>query len=85
MMRDWGSRDPAFTALIGRVLDRLATLAGPGLVAVPMQGSGTFAVEAMIGTLVPRTGTLLVLVNGAYGKRIVALAERMGRSVRTLE
>ena len=35
-----------------------------------MQGSGTFAVEAMIGAFVPHCGKLLVLINGAYGKRI---------------
>ena len=36
------------------------------------QGSGTFVVEAMIGTFVPPDGKLLVLVNGAYGKRVRA-------------
>ena len=85
MQVDHGSREPAFVALLQRVLHRLSRLAGPGMVAVPMQGSGTFAVEAMIGTLVPRDGRLLVLVNGAYGRRIVELAERIGRAVDTME
>ena len=84
MLRDWGSRDGAFIALNARVRDRLAELAG-GRAAehatVPVQGSGTFAVEAMIGTLVPRDGKLLVLVNGAYGTRMVRIAEVAGRAV----
>jgi 2-aminoethylphosphonate-pyruvate transaminase len=50
-----------------------------------MQGSGTFAIEAVIGTLVPRDGKLLVLVNGAYGKRMVSIAKVMRRSVVAIE
>ena len=75
MLRDWGSRDRRFIAIDREVRDRLVDLAhGRGThVAVPVQGSGTFAVEAMIGTLVPRDGKVLVLVNGAYGKRIARI------------
>jgi len=85
MERDWGSRDPEFVACISRVCSALAKLVSEeGYVAVPLQGSGTFAVEAMLGTFVPRQGKLLVLVNGAYGHRMVALAQRMGRAVDSL-
>jgi 2-aminoethylphosphonate-pyruvate transaminase len=52
---------------------------------VPIQGSGTFAVEAAIQTLVPRNGRMLVLVNGAYGRRVVEIARRLGRACVTLE
>ena len=53
--------------------DRLvhSLVASGTYVCVPLQGSGTFAVEATIATLVPRDGKLLVLVNGAYGTRMV--------------
>ncbi|MGQ0664120.1 MAG: 2-aminoethylphosphonate--pyruvate transaminase [Pseudomonadota bacterium] len=87
MLRDWGSRDPAFIAMNARVLERLTELAGgKGThVAVPVQGSGTFAVEAMLGTLVPRAGKLLVLVNGAYGKRMAKICRVMGRAFAALE
>jgi 2-aminoethylphosphonate-pyruvate transaminase len=78
---DYGSRDPAFVSLIAEVNQGLADLVGPGFTTVPMQGSGTFAVEAMIGTFVPPSGGLLVCVNGAYGARIEALARRIGRKV----
>lgn len=33
---------------------------------VPLQGSGTYAVEAMLTQFVPRDATCLVLANGAY-------------------
>jgi 2-aminoethylphosphonate-pyruvate transaminase len=87
MLRDWGSRDRDFIALNARIRARLVELAG-GIgshVAVPLQGSGTFVVEAMLATLVPREGRLLVLVNGAYGRRMVEIARRYGRSVVALE
>ncbi len=87
MDRDWGSRDADFVALSERVRRRLLALAhGEGThAAVPLQGAGTFAVEAAIGTLVPRDGKLLVLVNGAYGRRAAEMAARMGRAVVSLE
>jgi 2-aminoethylphosphonate-pyruvate transaminase len=80
MLRDWGSRDPAFIAMNRRVRERLVTLAGGdgSHVCVPMQGSGTFAVEATIGTLVRPDRKLLVLVNGAYGRRMVQMARAIG-------
>lgn len=80
---DHGSRDPTFVALTRRVRDRLTALATPaaGWTTVPLQGSGTFAVEAMIGTFVPRDGGVAVLVNGAYGQRMVQIARVAGRHV----
>ena len=85
--RDWGSREADFIALSEGVRARLAVLAGVGRthVAVPVQGSGTFAVEAAVQTLVPRDGRLLVLVNGAYGRRIADIAGRLGRAWVALE
>ena len=78
---DWGSREADFTALSERVRTRLAALAGVSdtHVAVPLSGSGTHAIEAVLQTLVPRDGKLLVLVNGAYGRRMVEIARRLGR------
>jgi len=83
MIHDWGSRDANFVALNGTVLARLAEIAnGDGeWVAVPMQGSGTFAVEAMLTTLVPRGGEVLVLINGAYGQRAKRILDLAGRKV----
>lgn len=85
--RDWGSRDSEFATLSEGVRRRLAELAkvSDTHVAVPVQGSGTFAVEAAIQTLVPRDGRLLVLINGAYGHRILDIARRLGRACVTIE
>jgi len=81
MVHDWGSRDATFIALNAEVMESLPKIIhGEGAyVTVPMQGSGTFAVEAMLTTFVPRDGAVLVLANGAYGqraKRILAVAGR---------
>jgi 2-aminoethylphosphonate-pyruvate transaminase len=85
MLRDWGSWDAAFNAVTARVRDRLLDVAhAHGThVCVPMQGSGTFSVEAAVNTLVPRDGHLLVLVNGAYGQRMAKLSTMMGRRTST--
>jgi len=83
MVHDWGSRDAEFLRINRMVLDRIVELAGgEGThVTVPVQGSGTFAVEAMITSFVPRAGKLLVLINGAYGQRARKIAEIAGRAV----
>ncbi len=81
MLRDWGSRDGAFIELNARVRRRLLEIAGvvDSHTAVPVQGSGTFAVEAMLGTLVAPGEPCLVLANGAYGARMVEILRRAGR------
>jgi 2-aminoethylphosphonate-pyruvate transaminase len=86
MLRDWGSRDQAFIDLTAELTARLLTVAhGEGNhVAVPLQGSGTFIVEAAIATLVRPDDSLLVLSNGAYGERMIAIARRLGRRVEAL-
>ncbi len=87
MLHDWGSRDTAFIETNARVLNRLLAIAGASEthVCVPMQGSGTFAVEATLGTLIPRDGKALILINGAYGKRMVRILDYMGRAHVILE
>jgi 2-aminoethylphosphonate-pyruvate transaminase len=50
-----------------------------------MQGSGTFAIESVVSSAIPRDGRLLVLVNGAYGRRIVEMARVHGIEVQTVE
>jgi len=82
MLHDYGSRDATFIDLNARILERLVDIVnGAGrYVTVPLQGSGTFVVEAMIGNFVPADGKLLILVNGAYGKRIAKICDYYGRS-----
>jgi len=87
MLNDWGSWDATFNALTAEVCRRLVAIiaGGDAFVCVPLQGSGTFAVEAAVGTLVPRDGKLLVLVNGAYGERMARLTRIMGRDLAVLD
>jgi len=87
MLRDWGSWDAAFNAVTARVRAKLTDVvhAADTHVCVPMQGSGTFSVEAAVNTIVPRDGHVLVLINGAYGKRLARLTELMGRRTTTFE
>src|ERR1700691_3381126 len=87
MLRDWGSWDVDFNNITARVRERLVNIVyGTGThECVPLQGSGTFAVEAAIGTLVPRAGRVLVPVNGAYCKRLVRILQYLGRAHTALE
>ena len=86
MLRDWGSWDTDFIALTARVREQLLDIVQghDSHVVVPLQGSGTFSVEAAVATLVPRDGHVLVLDNGAYCKRAARLTLMMGRRVSML-
>jgi 2-aminoethylphosphonate-pyruvate transaminase len=81
MVHDWGSRDATFVRINGEVLARLRDIinGGDNFVTVPMQGSGTFAVEAMLTTFIPRDGGVLILINGAYGHRAKKICDIAGR------
>lgn len=85
MLRDWCTWDRDYNDLVQELRQRLTSLLGPKAEAeysaVPMQGSGTFAVEAALTSLVPREGRLLVLSNGAYGRRMAEAAHRCGIEV----
>jgi len=81
MLSDWGSWDSSFNALTASVCRDLVAIldAQSDHVCVPLQGSGTFAVEAALGTLVPRSGKVLVPDNGSYCKRIARILGYLGR------
>jgi 2-aminoethylphosphonate-pyruvate transaminase len=87
MLRDWGSWDSDFNAITGRICERLLAIVGAESTheCVPLQGSGTFAVEAAIGTLVPRGGHVLVPLNGAYCQRLARICRTLGRRLTTLD
>jgi 2-aminoethylphosphonate-pyruvate transaminase len=82
MLRDWGSWDASFNAITRSLCDDLVAIVhGEAThVCVPMQGSGTFSVEAAIGNLVPRDGKVLVPQNGAYCQRILKICKVLGRA-----
>lgn len=87
MLSDWGSWDASFNQLTASVChDILEIVNGQAShVCVPMQGSGTFSVEAALGTLVPKTGKVLVPANGAYCQRIARILGYLHREVVVLE
>ena len=87
MLSDWGSWDSAFNEMTASVCkDLVAIIDGQDShVCVPLQGSGTFSVEAALGTLVPKGAKVLVPDNGSYCKRIVRILGYLGREAVVLE
>jgi 2-aminoethylphosphonate-pyruvate transaminase len=87
MLRNVGSRDIEFLEVVRAIRHRLLELgnvAGGNYEAVLMQGSGTFAVESVISSILPRSGKLLVLINGAYGHRMAKIARTLKIATVTL-
>lgn len=82
MLRDLGSRDAEFIERVASIRERLLKVAGvsrdAGYEAILMQGSGTFSVEAVLTCAVPHDGKWLVVVNGAYGERMVKILQVHG-------
>jgi 2-aminoethylphosphonate-pyruvate transaminase len=82
MLRDHCTWDRDYNAMVNAVRRRLLAVAGEEpeaseYTAVLMQGSGTFCVEATVGSVLPPGGKLLVVDNGAYGRRIAQIAQRL--------
>lgn len=81
MMRDWCTWDDDYNIGVVQVIRKqlleLATAHPEGYTSVLMQGSGTFSVESVIGSVIPENGRLLVLANGAYGQRLAKIADRL--------
>lgn len=78
MLRDLGSRDYEFIEIISAVRHQLLQLAGVSkehYEAIIMQGSGTFGIESVIASAMNPSDKLLVIINGAYGRRIRKIAE----------
>ena len=79
LLRDWCTWDDDYNlGVVTPIRERLVQLAAgenaSAYTAILMQGSGTFSVESMVGSVVPRDGKLLVLANGAYGNRLATVA-----------
>ncbi len=88
MLRDLGSRDIEFIGLVKDIRHKLIELGQASLdeyTTVLMQGSGTFGLEAVVSSTVPTDGKLLVIINGAYGKRLAKIASVLKIQTLTLE
>lgn len=81
MQRDLSTWDVDYNSVVQSIREELVTIACPQRsaehTAVLIQGSGTFAVEATLGSVVPPDGGLLVVSNGAYGVRMGQIAQRL--------
>ena len=83
MLRDWCTWDADYNNLVEGMRSDLVALAIPDeakraeYTAVPMQGSGTYGVESVIGSVIPEDGRILVLANGAYGHRAAQIARTL--------
>ena len=100
MLKDLGSRDIEFIETVSEIrqeLLKVANVDAESWTTVPMQGSGTFAVEAVLQTVTPRKNgrvrknnfpngfkdlttkliifQVLILANGAYGKRMAKVCD----------
>ena len=80
MLRDLGSRDTEFILIVSDIRQRLVKLGNGNdeYAAVLMQGSGTFGIEATLSSVIPHDGKLLILINGAYGQRMLKIADIHG-------
>jgi 2-aminoethylphosphonate-pyruvate transaminase len=78
MLQDMGSRDHEFMDAVKDIRNQLLSIGhvskADGYEAVIIQGSGTFGVESVISSVVKKEDTLLVIANGAYGERIIKMA-----------
>ncbi|MGA7193579.1 MAG: 2-aminoethylphosphonate--pyruvate transaminase [Anaerolineales bacterium] len=76
MLRDLGSRDTEFISVIKDVRQRLVRLGtdSDDYTAVLIQGSGTYGIESTLSSVIPPDGKLLILINGAYGHRMLKIA-----------
>uniref|UniRef100_T1JE68 Alanine--glyoxylate aminotransferase n=1 Tax=Strigamia maritima TaxID=126957 RepID=T1JE68_STRMM len=79
MLRDLGSRDVEFINTVKYIREQLLHIAGVSstkFTAIPLQGSGTYAIEGVLQTATPRIGgKVLVIANGAYGMRMHKICE----------
>lgn len=82
MMTDWCTWDEDYNVHIvqeiRKSLVELATAHTDEYTAILMQGSGTYCVESVIGSVIKPNDKLLILSNGAYGDRMGNIAEYHG-------
>jgi 2-aminoethylphosphonate-pyruvate transaminase len=78
---DYSPREERFRRLIAAVRENFLSLveAGDEYVTIPLQGGGTYAIEATIGSMIPATATVGILANGAYASRAIDICKRIQR------
>jgi alanine-glyoxylate transaminase / serine-glyoxylate transaminase / serine-pyruvate transaminase len=81
-----GHMDPDFADILLEVvaLQRIAYQASAGLV-LPLQATGTSGMECGLAHLLEPGDTVIVGVNGFFGRRLVEIAQRLGATVVEVE
>ena len=76
LLKDWCTWDAEYNAMVEDMRAKLLNIArcSDKYTAVLMQGSGSFSVESVIGTALGEKDKLLIIANGAYGKRMDDIA-----------
>jgi 2-aminoethylphosphonate-pyruvate transaminase len=79
-MKDVGSWDADTTTAVREISKRLLGYCGdrPDLTVTLIPGSGTYGVESMLAAAAPAGGTIIVLSNGLYGRRLAELCKSLG-------
>jgi 2-aminoethylphosphonate-pyruvate transaminase len=81
MLRDWGSWDQELRQVVAGIRSDLLEIADAeqGFECVLLQGSGSYGVEAALGSFAPKDRKTLMLTNGAYGERAIKALAYMNR------
>ncbi|MGD6846259.1 2-aminoethylphosphonate--pyruvate transaminase [Rossellomorea aquimaris] len=74
----WDQDYKTITQKIRQQLLELGGCSNEDYTVVLMQGSGTFAVESVMMSAISKEDKPLLITNGAYGERIVKMAEAIG-------
>lgn len=78
LLKDWCTWDNEYNSMVQEIRKNLISLANcleDNYTSILMQGSGSFSVESVIGSTIGEDDKLLILINGAYGKRIKEMAD----------
>lgn len=81
-----GHLDPAFLEQLDQTCDRLRTVWGTqNRRTLPLSGTGSIGMEAAFANFIREGDTVVVAVNGLFGKRMTDVAARYGATVVPVE
>ncbi|GAA1077106.1 pyridoxal-phosphate-dependent aminotransferase family protein [Nocardiopsis composta] len=81
-----GHLDPEFISVLDRVCDRLRTVWGTANpLTMPLSGTGSLGMEAAFANTVRPGDTVVIAVNGLFGRRMSEVAARYGAEVVAVE
>ena len=93
MIYDYGSRDLDFIKIIKNIRDKLTRISGyqsdktDNYSTVLLQGSGTYAIESVLNSCIPKNNInnqLLIIINGKYGDRLLKISTKLNIKTETL-